>query len=128
MSYRDRGVGITGASAMSAAGGGGSAPRLLDQVRDRIRVKHYSLKTEAAYCGWIRRFILANGKRHPREMGGPEVEAFLSRLAAVGTLTPTTTPVPDAAGTFVIYVDGSWHRLFFVLQTITRAHIYQFDC
>ncbi|HET6587385.1 MAG TPA: integron integrase [Oleiagrimonas sp.] len=56
-------------------------PRLLDQVRARLRVKHYSLRTEQAYVGWIRRFILANGKRHPREMGGPEVEAFLTGLA-----------------------------------------------
>ena len=57
------------------------APRLLEQVRDRLRVKHYSLRTEQAYVGWIRRFILANGKRHPREMGGAEIEAFLTRLA-----------------------------------------------
>lgn len=57
------------------------APRLLEQVRGRLRVKHYSLRTEQAYVGWIRRFILANGKRHPREMGSGEVEAFLTRLA-----------------------------------------------
>jgi len=57
------------------------APRLLEQVRDRLRVKHYSLRTEQAYVGWIRRFILANGKRHPRDMGGGEVEAFLTALA-----------------------------------------------
>lgn len=56
-------------------------PRLLDQVRARLRVKHYSRRTEQAYVGWIRRFILANGKRHPRDMGGPEVEAFLTQLA-----------------------------------------------
>ncbi|MCC6562977.1 MAG: integron integrase [Xanthomonadales bacterium] len=62
----------------------------MDQVRERIRVKHYSLKTEAAYCGWIRRFILANGKRHPREMGGAEVEAFLSRLAVEGDVAAST--------------------------------------
>ena len=45
------------------------APRLLDQVRERIRVKHYSLRTEDAYLHWIRRFIFFHGKRHPAEMG-----------------------------------------------------------
>ncbi|HKZ09691.1 MAG TPA: integron integrase [Rhodanobacteraceae bacterium] len=57
------------------------SPRLLEQVRDRLRVKHYSLRTEQAYVGWIRRYILANGRRHPRDLGGREVEAFLTRLA-----------------------------------------------
>ena len=90
MSYRDRGVGITGGDALQAAQGNGAAPRLMDEVRARIRVKHYSLKTEAAYCGWIRRFILANGKRHPRDMGGPEVEGFLSRLAVEGDVAAST--------------------------------------
>ena len=66
------------------------APKLLDQVRERIRVKHYSLRTEDAYLHWIRRFILFHGKRHPREMGGPEVEAFLSHLATVGQVAPST--------------------------------------
>jgi hypothetical protein len=44
--------------------------RLLDQLSDRIRFKHYSIRTEQAYCGWVRRFILFHNKRHPREMGG----------------------------------------------------------
>jgi hypothetical protein len=60
------------------------APRLLDQVRARLRLKHYSLRTEQAYVGWIRRFILASGKRHPRDMGVAEVEGFLSSLAVEG--------------------------------------------
>ncbi len=54
------------------------APKLLGQVRERIRVKHYSLHTEDAYLHWIRRFIFFHGKRHPREMGGTEVKAFLA--------------------------------------------------
>ena len=57
------------------------APRLLDQVRDRIRVKHYSIRTEKAYLGWIKRYILFHGKRYPVEMGRAEVEAFLTHLA-----------------------------------------------
>lgn len=56
-------------------------PRLLEQVRERIRLKHYSLRTEEAYLGWIRRFILFHEMRHPAEMGKREVEAFLSHLA-----------------------------------------------
>lgn len=57
-------------------------PRLLDQVRERVRYRRYSTRTEKAYVFWIRRFILFHGKRHLREMDGPEVEAFLSWLAA----------------------------------------------
>lgn len=66
------------------------ASRLLEQVRERIRVKHYSLRTEDAYLQWIRRFILFHGKRHPREMSAPEVEAFLSHLATAGRVSPST--------------------------------------
>ncbi len=61
-----------------------AAPRLLGQVRERIRVKHYSLHTEDAYLHWIRRLIFFPGKRHPHELGGPEVAAFLSHLATEG--------------------------------------------
>jgi len=54
---------------------------VLDQVRDAIRVKHYSIRTEEAYVDWIKRFILFHNKRHPHEMGAAEVEAFLTHLA-----------------------------------------------
>jgi hypothetical protein len=56
--------------------------RLLDQVRSALRLGHYSVKTEEAYVGWIRRFILFHGKRHASEMGEREVTAFLSHQAA----------------------------------------------
>jgi len=56
-------------------------PRLLDQVRDCMRRRHYSMRTEKAYIGWIRRFILFHDKRHPRDMGPDEVTEFLSHLA-----------------------------------------------
>jgi len=65
-------------------------PKLLEQYRERLRVKHYSLRTEDAYLHWARRFIFFHGKRHPREMGGPEVEAFLSHLATEGRVAPST--------------------------------------
>ena len=55
--------------------------RLLDQVRDALRLKHYSYRTEQAYVGWITRYVLFHSKRHPNEMGAPEVEAFLTHLA-----------------------------------------------
>jgi integron integrase len=56
-------------------------PRLLDQVRDSLRRRRYSLRTEKVYVHWIRRFILFHGKRHPREMGAEEVTQFLNDLA-----------------------------------------------
>ncbi len=58
------------------------APRLLDQVRERVRYLHYSIRTEQAYVHWVRAFVRLHRMRHPREMGQPEVEAFLSWLAA----------------------------------------------
>jgi integron integrase len=70
--------------------GAGKPPRLLDEVRRVLRVKHYSLRTEHVYVGWIRRFILANGKRHPRDMGPAEVEQFLSQLAVRGKVAAST--------------------------------------
>ena len=56
-------------------------PKLLDQVRDAIRTRHYSYRTEEAYVGWIRRFIFFHDKRHPAEMGKAEIEQFLTALA-----------------------------------------------
>jgi len=56
-------------------------PRLLDQVRSAIRVRHYSIRTEAAYTDWVRRFILFHGKRHPSRLGAAEVAAFLTHPA-----------------------------------------------
>lgn len=57
-----------------------SSPRLLDQVRGKIRLKHYSLRTEQAYVDWIKRFIWHFYKRQPRELGAAEGEAFLTHL------------------------------------------------
>ena len=56
-------------------------PKLLDRLRDRIRLKHYSIRTEKAYLDWNRRFILFHNKKHPRDMGTKEVEQFLTYLA-----------------------------------------------
>jgi len=56
-------------------------PKLLDQVRLSIRARHYSKRTEESYVHWIKRFILFHNKRHPSEMGEPEVNAYLTHLA-----------------------------------------------
>ena len=65
-------------------------PRLMDQVHERLRVKHYSIRTEQAYTDWIKRFILFHGKRHPEGMGAPEIEAFLTHLAVRGKVSAST--------------------------------------
>ena len=69
--------------------------RLLDQVRDAIRVRHDRIRTEDAYVGWIRRFIRFHGTRHPLEMGEPEVNAFLTHLAVERTVA-AVHPEPGA--------------------------------
>ncbi len=65
-------------------------PRLLDQVRDGLRAKHYSMLTEDSYLHWIRRFIVFHGKKHPREVGGSQVDAFLSHLATDRRMAAST--------------------------------------
>src|SRR5712691_7691371 len=67
----------------------GSPLKLLDQVRQAIRLRHYSRRTESAYVAWIRRFIVFHRKRHPRELGEREVTAFVSNLAARGVSAST---------------------------------------
>jgi integron integrase len=67
--------------------------KLLDQVRDAIRLRHLSLRTEEAYLGWIRRFILFHHKRHPNDMGAEEVQVFLSHLAVHAQVAASTQNV-----------------------------------
>ncbi len=64
--------------------------KLLDIVRDKIRVKHYSIKTEQSYTGWIKQYIFYHNKKHPIEMGKTEIEAFLTYLAVERKVSPTT--------------------------------------
>uniref|UniRef100_A0A832MKA3 Integron integrase n=1 Tax=Eiseniibacteriota bacterium TaxID=2212470 RepID=A0A832MKA3_UNCEI len=66
------------------------APRLLDRVRAALRVRHYSRRTEEAYVGWIRRFVLFHARRHPAEMGEREITAFLSDLAVTRRVSAST--------------------------------------
>lgn len=64
--------------------------RLLEQVRMRLQERRYSRATEKAYVYWIRRFVIHHGRRHPREMGGAEVAAFLSHLARESGVSAST--------------------------------------
>jgi site-specific recombinase XerD len=67
----------------------GSSP-FLDSIRDAIRLRHYSIRTEQSYLDWAKRFILYHDKRHPREMGEKEVGAFLTHLAVNGNVSAST--------------------------------------
>lgn len=64
--------------------------KLLDRVRETLRVKHYSIRTEEAYLSWIRRYIFFHDKRHPQTMGTPEIEAFLTYLAVHNNVAAST--------------------------------------
>jgi integron integrase len=65
-------------------------PKLMERVRRALRARHYSARTEEAYAGWIRRFILFHNKRHPATMGGDEVNDFLTSLAVEGQVSAST--------------------------------------
>ena len=65
-------------------------PKLLDQVRQTARLKHFSLRTERAYARWVYRFVVHHGKRHPREMGAREIQAFLTWLAVERNVAAST--------------------------------------
>ena len=92
---------------------------LLHRVRDRIRLKHYSLRTEHAYCDWIKRFVLFHGKRHPSGLGAAEVEAFLTFLAVQGRVAASTQNQAKSALLFlykeVLGVELPW------LDNVERA-------
>ena len=66
------------------------APRLMERVRAAVRLRHFSRRTEKAYAGWIRRYTLFHGRRHPVEMGGEQVTRFLSHLAVEGKVSAST--------------------------------------
>lgn len=94
-------------------------PRLLDQVRSQLRLRHYSYRTEQQYVAWIKRFILFHGKRHPASMGAPELESFLSYLAVERKVAAATQGQALSAVLFlykrVLGVDLPW------LENVVRA-------
>ena len=94
-------------------------PKLLDQVREAIRTRHYSIRTEQAYVQWIRRFILFHRKRHPVEMGAPEFNTFLSHLATKRKVSASTQNQALSALLFlyreVLHLDPG------ILEDVVRA-------
>ena len=94
-------------------------PKLLDRLRAQIRIRHYSYRTEKTYVGWVHRFIVFHGRRHPESLHAPEIEAFLSHLATVRHVAPATQAQALAAILFlykaVLKVDLPW------LENIVRA-------
>jgi len=64
--------------------------KLLDRAKDILRRNHYSIRTEQAYIGWMVRYIHFHQKRHPQDMGVPEIEAFLTHLAVEGNVSGST--------------------------------------
>jgi hypothetical protein len=77
------------------------AVKLLDRVREQLRLKHYSYRTEETYLHWIKRYILFHKKRHPNEMGDEEIRAFLVHLAEKEHVAASThtAPAVGAGGT-----------------------------
>jgi integron integrase len=94
-------------------------PRLMDQVRDAMRVKHYSIRTEQSYLQWIKRYIFFHNKKHPAEMGEVEITAFLTHLAVNKNVTPSTQNQALSALLFlykqVLNIELQW------LDGVTRA-------
>jgi integron integrase len=97
----------------------GQQPRLLEQARARIRLKHYSIRTEQAYLQWMRRYIRANGLRHPRDLDGSAVEAFLTGLATRDHVSASTQNQALSALLFlyreVLRIDLPW------MENVVRA-------
>jgi site-specific recombinase XerD len=96
-------------------------PKLLEQVVARMRVKHYSLRTEKSYVDWIKRYIWHHGKRHPKDLGAAEVEAFLSHLAVTRNVSASTQNQAKRALLFlykeVLGVQLPW------LDNVTQAKV-----
>jgi len=95
------------------------SPRLLDQLRHQIRLRHYGYRTEQAYVGWTKRFIRFHKLKHPAQMGGPEVESYLSCLASDRNVAAATQSQTLSAVMFLykaaLKMDLPW------LQNVVRA-------
>lgn len=99
--------------------GNSQEPKLLDQLRDLLRTRHYSIRTEVAYLGWVERYIRFHGCRHPAELGAPELEAFLTHLAVKRDVASSTQNQAASAILFlyreVLGLNLPW------LEGVTRA-------
>jgi hypothetical protein len=98
----------------------GRPKKLLEQVRDVLRVKHYAYRTEKTYIFWIRRYILFHGKKHPKKMGTKEIEAFLTHLAVNRNVAASTQN--QALNALIFLFEQRWasrskpHRLIFLRE------------
>jgi integron integrase len=110
---------LTGGAAGLRASKSDGQPRLLDRVRIAIRTRHYSLRTEEAYVAWIKRFILFHNKRHPLEMGEPEINRFLSHLAIDAKVSSSTQNQALAALLFLYR--NVLEKSFPTLEGVVRA-------
>ncbi len=95
------------------------APKLLDQVRDKLRVKHYAIRTEQSYVDWIKRYIYFHDKTHPKNLAAQDVEAFLTHLAVAGKVSASTQNQAKSAILFlyreVLEIQLAW------LDNVTQA-------
>ncbi len=103
------------ASASSSA----PKPKLLDQVRQAIRTRHYSDRTEKAYIHWIKRYIFFHDKRHPQEMAEAEIARFLSSLATTGRVSASTQN--QAFNTLLFLYDGVLNKKIGLIDGVVRA-------
>lgn len=94
-------------------------PRLRDQLRDALRRRHYSYRTEQSYIHWVRRFIFFHGKRHPRDMGEPEIAAFLTDLAVKRRVSASTQN--QALSAILFLYKGVLERDIGLIRGVVRA-------
>ncbi len=103
----------------------GQGPRLLDRVRDQIRFRHYSLRTEQAYVDWVRRYVRFNANRHPSELGAADLERFLTHLAVDLDVAASTQNQAQSALLFlyreVLAIDVPW--LGGIVRAKTPRHL-----
>ena len=104
-------------SSLLSGPGEASKPKLLDQIRQLMRLRHYSLRTEEAYVGWIWRYILFHGKRHPRDLAESDIASFLSSLAVKEQVAASTQNQALNALLF-LYKEVLRRELGFIGQTV----------
>ena len=103
------------------------APRLLQRVRNEIRFRHYSIRTEDAYADWVRRFIIFHDKRHPQDMGAPEVAEFLNHLAVDRQVAASTQNQAKSALLFlygnVLKIELPWLSEVVTARTLRKLPV-----
>jgi hypothetical protein len=91
--------------------------KLLDQMRDVLRMKHYSYQTEKTYTEWVKRFILFHQKRYPKEMGAPEIQAYITYLAVERTVAASTQNQALSAVLFLYRIVLQKEIIYFTIRS-----------